>query len=135
MELLSNGKSLDNFLFSVENNKLIDIPIELINNPDIILKDQLPIHTLKTGVLRILQDFVAPFYQFLKVNYQLEYTEIDSQFNPKLIKLRSYVITSIFGAQQNRKSFEITLLNGRINEFVAKVNNTKIIANRIEEIN
>ncbi len=101
--------------------------------PDIILKDQLPIHTLKTGPIRILQDFLAPFFQFLKVNYQLEYTEIDSQFNPKLIRLRSNVITSIFGAQQNRKSFEITLLNGQINEFVAKVNNTKIVANRIEK--
>jgi len=99
---------------------------------DIILKDQLPIHTLKMGPLRIFQDFVAPFYQFLKVNYQLEYTEIDSQFNPKLIKLRSNVITSIFGAQQNRKSFEITLLNGKINEFVAKINNTKIVASNSE---
>ena len=98
--------------------------------PDIILKDQLPIHTLKTGVTRILQDFVAPFYQFLKVNYQLEYTEIDSQFNPKLIRLRSRIIKNVFGAQQKRLSFEITLLDGQINEFVAKSNSSKIIATR-----
>ena len=64
--------------------------------PDIILQDQLPIHTLKTRVKRIIQDFVATFYQFLKINYQLKYTEIDSQLNTKLIRWRSRIIKNVF---------------------------------------
>jgi urea transporter/murein DD-endopeptidase MepM/ murein hydrolase activator NlpD len=100
--------------------------------PDIILKDHLPIHTLKVGPLRILQDFIAPFFQFLKVNYQLEYTEVDSLFNPKFMRLRSNIITTIAGAQQNRKTFEIIIKNGEIQEFISKIKNKTLKATKIE---
>ena len=42
------------------------------------VKDAFPIIGFYNGFLKILQDFVAPFYLFLKTDYQSEYTEIDA---------------------------------------------------------
>ena len=101
--------------------------------PDVILRDQLPINTLRRGILRVIQDFISPFWQFMHVQFNLEYTDIDSAFNPRHMILRSQVAISVGGIRQSRRVFEIELNNNRISRFSAKNGNRRIHATVIDE--
>ncbi|MFM2286204.1 MAG: hypothetical protein RLZZ543_1701 [Bacteroidota bacterium] len=100
--------------------------------PDIILRDQLPIHTLRRGFLRNVQDFVAPFWQFLHIRFKLEYTDLDSTFLPRHMVLRSQVGMYVGGVRRTRDVFEIELSNNRISRITAKNNTRKLVAIAID---
>ncbi|HPH83161.1 MAG TPA: urea transporter [Flavobacteriales bacterium] len=102
--------------------------------PDVILRDQLPVNTLRLGVLRTVQDFIAPFWQFLHVQFNLEYTEIDSTFNPRRMVLRSQVNTTVGGVRQSRSVFEIELNTNRISRFSCKTGSKRIQAFAVDEL-
>lgn len=103
--------------------------------PDIILRDSLPVHTVNSGIPRLIQDFLAPFVRFLKVDYQLEYTDIDSQFNSRFMVLRSEIRTSSAGVSQQRFHFTVALRNNRIETIEAKQGNRKWVARHVDEYN
>lgn len=103
--------------------------------PDIILRDRLPVHTLNAGIPRLIQDFLAPFVRFLQVDYQLEYTDIDSVFNSRQMVLKSEIRMSSAGVGQHRYHFSVELKNNRIETIRAKTGNKQIIARHIDEYN
>jgi urea transporter/murein DD-endopeptidase MepM/ murein hydrolase activator NlpD len=103
--------------------------------PDIILRDRLPVHTLNSGIPRLIQDLLAPFVRFLQVDYQLEYTDIDSVFNSRMMVLCSEIRMSSAGVGQNRYNFNIELKNNRIEVIRAKMGNQQTIATHLDEFN
>lgn len=101
--------------------------------PEIILRDTLPVHTVNSGIVRVVQDFFAPFVRFLKVDFQLEYTHIDNVFTPRSIAIRSEVRTSSAGVGQQRYHFEIQIAHQQISQIHIKLGNRRIIAERQNE--
>lgn len=101
--------------------------------PDLILRDQLAVHTVNTGVVRIVQDFLAPFVRFLKVDFQLEYTEIDSIFSPRALSLKSEIRTHSGGIAQKRFHYQIDIRQGQIDQLHIKTPNIRWTAQRIAE--
>lgn len=57
--------------------------------PNVKVKDHLPIDGFFNKGIKLLQDFVAPFYQFLHVDYESEISYIDNENNPSEIKITS----------------------------------------------
>ncbi len=101
--------------------------------PDVILRDKLPLNTLRNGILRTMQDFIAPFWQFLHVQFNLEYTDIDNNFNPRHMVLRSQIHISVGGKRLSQHVFEIELNHNRITRISAKNGSQRIIARSIDE--
>ncbi len=58
---------------------------------DIRLDDPLPVEVSRYRFWKPLQDFVAPFYRFIKPAFQMHYTEMDEMFDDSQIILRSEV--------------------------------------------
>ncbi len=101
--------------------------------PEIFLRDTLPVHTVNSGIVRVVQDFLAPFVRFLKVEFQLEYTHIDNLFTPRTLGLRSEVRTSSAGIGQQRYHFEIHIAKNQIDQLHIKFGNRRILAERQNE--
>lgn len=81
------------------------------------ITDNIPIHQVKRGVKRWLQDFIAPFKIFNHIEYELSYIDIDNDFQPTSIQLHS-VVNSVqwrFSKQLLECSFEIE--NSKIKTF------------------
>ena len=59
---------------------------------DVVLEDEIALHlsTLPKGI-RLLQDFIAPFYIFTHVHYQMKYISVDDDFTPTKMKLQSEI--------------------------------------------
>jgi hypothetical protein len=139
--LLNNGNMFYFLSFDGDRSSLLfhfymaNYQVLLGYYPDVIIKDQLPLSILPFGVIRIAQDFIAPFKRLLKISYELEYSGIDSDFNAKQMLLRSRVSNSVWGISRNRNNYEIELLNGRIDRFEIKSGGKKITAYRKDELN
>jgi len=137
--LLNNGTMFYFLSFSGDRSSLLYLfylgayQVLLGYYPDIMIRDHLPVNTLKAGVLRVIQDFVAPFWQFLKVTYQLEYGEIDSAFNSRLMVLHSQVVISTGGVRQSKHAFELKLELDKISRFTVKSGRQKLVALQLNE--
>jgi murein DD-endopeptidase MepM/ murein hydrolase activator NlpD len=66
--------------------------------PEVKVKDHLPIYRFFNKGIKLLQDFVAPFYQFLDVKYVSEISSIDNKNSPSEI-----IITSDAQATINKR--------------------------------
>jgi len=82
------------------------------------IKDKLPLSGIYSGPLKILQDFIAPFYIFLKADYSFSFKYIDNELNPSEIVISSQAVTG-FGKTINRKlDFELTLINNNLKKIL-----------------
>jgi hypothetical protein len=55
------------------------------------VKDSLPVSSFHHPSLLWLQDAVAPFYQFMRVQYQSVFEELDNEYAPNFITIRSTI--------------------------------------------
>jgi urea transporter len=76
---------------------------------DLVVDDQILIENIFPKRALILQDLIAPFYIFSKVNYQVRYEEIDDDMSPEKAVLTSKVIGSMFGKKRKEYAFKIEL--------------------------
>ena len=93
------------------------------------IKDAMPLNTLKnhkTGVW--LQDFIAPFYTFIRVWYSMIPGYTINLFDTETIILKSGIQVSILGKSRISSESTITLNENCIKEFTYKSNNTNIQA-------
>ena len=65
------------------------------------VQDSYPIHMVFEGTRRFLQDFIAPYYQYCKANYQSKTELINKNDN-------SYIIDSVLTKKVGQKTIETT---------------------------
>jgi murein DD-endopeptidase MepM/ murein hydrolase activator NlpD len=95
---------------------------------DLVITDTLPIYEVFKPLNRLLNDFILPFTNTLKAQYQLTYSSIDDYLYPQNISLNSSIsLKSIFTTNNNFNA-EIKLSNGNIHSFEANFNGKNIIA-------
>jgi urea transporter len=99
-------------------------------NP-LIIKDLLPITGFYKGALKVVQDFIAPFYLFLKADYQSECTTIDDLNYPRAISLRSQARVLLGQTVQKQLDFEIDIDGQGIARFKAIQKNKTLILNNL----
>ena len=85
----------------------------------LILRDQYPIYLLNNRILLFFQDFIAPFYLFIKADYTLLYDYIDDTMTSNMIRLKSKAEMKIGNMVRKSMDFEIELKSDKIASIVA----------------
>jgi len=96
------------------------------------ISDQLPINTLNNKCLIFLQDFIAPFYRFIKSEYSLEYARIKDNLTDSQILLISGVLVKRNKKVTKELNFEFAIESNRIQKFVVVAGNKTIEAEKAE---
>ena len=76
---------------------------------DLEITDEVPVNQTFGGLRLILQDFISPFYFFLKSHYRIRYASMDDELSPTAITLRSQIVNASFGETISGFEFEITI--------------------------
>lgn len=92
------------------------------------LKDKLPLEGLYSGFSKIIQDFTAPFYIYLKADYSSVFSFIDDEANPAHIEIRSSASVKTGNRIQRRMDFHFKLKENRIHSFEITEKGKKITA-------
>ena len=98
------------------------------NYKDISISDELPQNISFKGPLMIIQDFIAPFWLFLKSKYTLNYPDSDNLINESEINLNSKVTKTVMGLKLNEIVSELVINKIGIKTFVFKNGENEIIA-------
>jgi len=80
----------------------------------------------------LVQDFIAPFYIFLKADFNLIYKEKDDEINPSLLTFSSSVIKSFLGFKTENVKFNISVSKEGINDITVFLKNKTIKAKCIK---
>ena len=94
----------------------------------VVVKDHLPINGFFNKGIKLLQDMVAPFFQFLHVDYRSEISYIDNENSPSEISIKSLAEAGIYNRITNQIKGEITIKEKGITDFeiVEKAKNRKL---------
>jgi len=99
------------------------------NAEDMEIKDAMPINIIRNKRLAIwLHDFIAPFYNYIRVNYSIKTTPASNPFDTGTIQLESKVDISFPGKLKQDSTSIITVKNNCISEFTYTGAKTKISA-------
>jgi urea transporter/murein DD-endopeptidase MepM/ murein hydrolase activator NlpD len=94
--------------------------------PKMVLRDQYPIYLLNNPVLLFFQDFIAPFYIFIKDHYTLTYDYIDDPLTSNLIRLKSKAEMKTGNIIRKSMNFEMEFTKDKVSSITA-YNNERII--------
>jgi murein DD-endopeptidase MepM/ murein hydrolase activator NlpD len=118
-----NKKSLLYFFY------LSAYKVFLGNSADTELKDAMPLNTVKNLKASIwLHDFIAPFYNYIRVFYSIKPCSGESPFDPEVIQLKSKIEVSVFKNLTTESRSVITLAEKGINGFTYETEKIKIEA-------
>lgn len=96
------------------------------------ITDRLPLNIMKPGVLKFLQDFVAPFFLFLNASYELIFLKRTEDFTKNEIRMESRYRLKIFRRVLRKMNFEATLTKNTIASFTMKEGSKITHAKRVE---
>jgi urea transporter/murein DD-endopeptidase MepM/ murein hydrolase activator NlpD len=74
-----------------------------------------------------IQDAIAPFYQFMKVNYQSKFSNIDNVYAPTHIVINTKVSAFIANHLIKQRVYSLTINNGVLAEWSVKKGNKTVI--------
>ena len=76
---------------------------------DLEITDKLPVNQTFRGWLLFLQDFVSPFFFFLRSKYTIRYKYLDNELSPSRAILKSEIRKFVFSKEVEKMEFEITI--------------------------
>ena len=76
-----------------------------------------PVATISLKVLNVLQDFIAPFYRFVKSYFKVNYVYIDDVHIPSEIRLESSAEIKVMGIKSKAFQYSTELKFSKLNEF------------------
>ena len=87
----------------------------------IILKDEIALHLSKQPKWKmIVQDFIAPFYVYLKTQYSLKYIDLDDDLSPSLLNIQSTIKYKEYNRLIAQDVYDIKIHSRGIIEFYNK---------------
>ena len=92
------------------------------------IEETYPMATISIKLISVLQDFIAPFYQFVKTNFVLNYDEIDDINLTNKINISSSAEIKIVGFKQKAFNYNIFLEENKISKFEIRSKKGKIEA-------
>jgi murein DD-endopeptidase MepM/ murein hydrolase activator NlpD len=98
----------------------------------LILRDQYPVYLLNNRIILFFQDFVAPFFMFIKADYTLQYDYINDPMTSGMIRLKSKAEMKIGGLVRKSMDFELEFANDTIKAIIAHDKNRTIEATHLE---
>ena len=101
--------------------------------PNLELHDDVPIHQIFKPAAILIQDFIAPFYLYLKAHYQINTFTIDNELNTKEIKITSSIKTQTGKNEKNGFDFIIKITEKGIKSITVVSDNKKTVLECVEE--
>ncbi len=107
------GLYINNFIGN-KNSSLFEFYKALNNIYKVFYKDLeinnilRPDHFFSKKIM-FIQDFLAPFWFFIEVKFNLKYVESDDEIFPNYIKVKSKITNSIFSKEKCINHYEVTL--------------------------
>ena len=98
----------------------------------LVVDDSIAINHVYTKPGLLVQDFIAPFYIFLKADFNLEYKEKDDEISPTLLTFNSSATKSFFGYKTKGINFEIKVSKEGIKNITVFLKSKTIRAKCIE---
>ncbi len=92
------------------------------------IEDNLPVEIFNNSVIKTIQDFVAPFFIFLKATFHANYSFADTEQSPEMIKINSEVS---LGKTNRKINFELELKDNKLSKFVIKEKDQCIVVENI----
>lgn len=92
----------------------------------LVIKDVYPIHLLNNRGLIFFQDFIAPFFVFIKSEYQMEYIKIKDNLTDSNILFMSKAVVKHGGKKTREINFEFEIESNRIKKMIV-IDGEKII--------
>ena len=96
------------------------------------IKDQFPVNQMNNKLLLLLQDFIAPFYVFMKTDFNSSHQKIDDTFNTNYIKFKSNAEYKVFNSLRKRISFSLSIKSNCLFTLIIKDNNKIVEATCID---
>ena len=100
---------------------------------DMSIEDTPGLHLVYSKLGLFIQDFIAPFYIFLKSVFRITYKKIDDITHANEILLYSEIDNTFLGFKIVKQIFYITFTREGINKFEIKQNHKLITANCLKE--
>ena len=95
----------------------------------LVVTDAMPLNIIqKKKISNYIHDFIAPFYNYIRVNYSIMSTNNSNDLLSTDLKLESKIDVSVFGKTKNESISVITLKENEIIEFTYNNDKTKIKA-------
>lgn len=94
------------------------------------IKDKIAVPIFHNSLTVCLQDTIAPFYQFLKVEYSSVFSSIDNIYAPNHIVLSSSIKALMGNQVIKQRAYEIVCANGILSEWKIMRNNQTILTAR-----
>ena len=92
------------------------------------IEDRLPISNFYSGVSKVIQDFIAPFYIYLKADYKMTFSKIDDIMNPGQIEIRSSVTAKAGETVSRAIDFVLVVKENKISSFTIREEDKTITA-------
>ncbi|MEI6750283.1 MAG: urea transporter [Bacteroidales bacterium] len=80
--------------------------------------DDFPITVAGNGLLKILQDFISPFYVFIHTRFEMKYVSMSDELEQRQIALRSSAFTLYGRKEFKRTEFEFYIDNNNIEKII-----------------
>jgi len=111
---------------------LFKVPLGFLSGSNI--SDTIPLNMMFRGVLKFLQDFIAPVFLFLKVDYEMTMKEAGNILASGDLEMEVVITKRIFGRKTDAYLLKITITKEKININVAfKEANIKISCQNEQE--
>lgn len=98
---------------------------------DLTIKDNYPLHITANKLLLIAQDFISPFYIFMKSEFQIKYISKKDDFTDSDIELESKSTIKIGKIITNQLQFNISIKNNCIDKIIAIQGDKSFVAQRV----
>lgn len=99
------------------------------NAESIEIKDALPLNMIKNRRISVwLHDFIAPFYNYIRVNYSIKTQPASNPFDRETIQLKSDIDISVLGKSRHSSTGTLIIKNNCIAGFSYEETKTKITA-------
>ena len=92
------------------------------------IEENYPVATISLKVLNVLQDFIAPFYRFVKSTFIVKYAYIDDVHISSEIRLESSAEIKVIGIKSKVFQYVTYLKSNKLSEFVVSTSKSKITA-------
>ena len=103
---------------------LFKVPTGFLQNSQI--TDSIPLNLMFSGVLKFIQDFIAPVFLFLKVDYRLNLKEAGDILSSGNVVMEAEITKNIFGKTIDVYKVEINISQENIIQVHIIFNETKI---------
>ena len=81
------------------------------------VNDKLPIEGFYSGASKFIQDFIAPFYIYLKAGYVSKFVTVDDMMNPKEITIQSHARIKVGNMLLKDLTYDINIQKNKIQSF------------------